>query len=246
MTDPEQVKEKIFERGYWEIILRPVEYNEQKLNFNEIRRLLETHQVQYLGWYYPHLSDNRKHGDYYNKENFVQSFVHWGEYLEIFRFYRSGQFIHYKGLREDRLADTPPLFAEWTPEMQTVPPEQLFLEPTITLYTLTEILLFASRLAIDGVFGDEAQIYVKLHNMNHRILRSLDIRRSGFHYRECHSEIIELGPITLSTDVLKSEHKKLAIDWTIEVLTQFNFTSEHIRGVLEKDQNNFFNKTFTF
>lgn len=165
-------------------------------------------------------------------------------HLEIFGFYRSGQFINYMGLIEDRLEDHPPLFTEWTPSMQREPPEQLFLEPTITLYTLTEIFLFVSRLAKEGVFGSEVQTQIKLHNMNHRILKSLDIRRAPFHYRECHSETIELGPISLSPDVLETEHKKLAIDLTIEILAQFDFTSEHIRGVLENDQKNFTTEHF--
>lgn len=113
-----------------------------------------------------------------------------------------------------------------------------FLEPIAALYTLTEILLFASKLASKNVFGKQVHISIKLHNTLHRILKTVDIRRSGFHHRECHSENIELDPITISTKDLELEHDKLAIDKTIELLTLFNFTSEHLRSSLEKDQKN--------
>ena len=176
----------------------------------------------------------------------MESFVHWAAYLEIFRFYRSGQFIHYMGMTEDRLDDHSPMFSEWTPEMQKEQPTQPFLEPIMTLHTLTEILIFASNIASENIFGDEISISIKLHNMNHRILKSLDHRRSPFFDRECHSETIELGPSTFSIGNLKIEHDKLAIDWTLEILSQFGLTSEHMRGVLEKDQKNFYNRTFTF
>ena len=37
--------------------------------------------------------------------------------------------------------------------------------------------------------------------MNHRFLRTLDVRRAGFHERECHSQIIELGQVAYLQDV---------------------------------------------
>ncbi len=232
------------ERGYWEIVLRPTKYPETKLTHDDLREILEASQVTQRGWYYPHISKSTKFGDYYNTNDGVEAWVHWAAYVEIFRFYKSGQFVHYMGCWEDRENDHPPMFTEWNPNLQQPPPEQPFLEPISALYTLTEILLFASRLASKNVFGKQVYISIKLHNTLHRILKTVDLRRSGFHYRECHSENIELEPITISTKDLELEHDKLAIDKTIELLTLFNFTSEHLRSSLEKDQKNFHNRTF--
>jgi len=248
LSKVEEIKQKITERGYWEIVLKskPTQYAEKKFTHQQLRSWLEKHQVQYRGWYYPHLSENRNYGDYYNAQGYVESYVHWASYLEIFRFYQSGQFVHYMGMQEDRMADIPPLFGQWNTEMQKPPPEQLFLEPTMTLYQLTEIFLFTSGLASEGIFGDQVRISIKLHNMNHRFLKSLDRRRSGFHPRECHTEVIEIGPINMAPEELKLEHDTLAIDKTIEILALFDFTSEHIRKVLENDQKNFYERSFTY
>ena len=242
MTDSAKVREKIVERGYWEIVLHPTEYAENRFDFTKLKEILEKHQVRYRGWPYPHIPNRKIHEGYYNKDRFVESFVHWAEYLENFRFYRSGQFIHYKGMIEDRLDDHPESFFAWTPEMQKDPPEQLFLEPTLTLYILTEILIFASKLVSEDMFGGEIRISIKLHNMNCRFLKSLSITRFPFFGRECHSETIVLGPVEFSSDSLSTEHDKLAIDWTMEILSKFDFTSEHMREILETDQKKFYER----
>lgn len=246
MSRVEEIKKKIKERGYWEIVLTPAQFPEKKFTHQQLRDWLEKHQVRYRGWYYPHLSTNIDFGDYYNAQGYVESYVHWGPNIEIFRFYQSGQFVHYKGMEEDRMDDLPPLFAQWNPDMQKPPPKQLFLEPTMALYHLTEIFLFASDLASERVFGNQVQISIKLHNMNHRFLKSLDIRRSGFHSRECHTEVIELGPIIITPEKLKLDHDKLAINQAIEVLALFDFTSEHIIKVFEEDQKKFYERSFTY
>ena len=242
MTDSTEVKEKIVEKGYWEIVLHPIEYVENRFDFTKLTEILGKHQVRYRSWHYPHISNHKMHGDYYNKDNFVESFVHWAEYLENFRFYRSGQFIHYKGMIEDRLDDHPRLFSTRTPKIQKDSSKQLFLEPTLALCTLTEILIFASKLVSEDMFGGEMRISIKLHNMNRRFLKPLSITRFPFFDRECHSEIIELGPVEFSSDSLSTEHDKLAIDWTMKILSMFNFTSEHMREILETDQREFYER----
>lgn len=245
MSKVDEIKEKIKERGYWEIVLKPAnpeDYSEKKFTHEQIRAWLEKHQVRYRGWYYPHFSETRTFGDYYNVQGYVESYVHWGSYLEAFRFYQSGQFVHYMGLQEDRLDDNPPLFAQWDESMQHPPPERLILDPTMAMYQITEILLFASGLASEGTFGDAVQISIKLHNMNHRFLQSLDRFRAPFYDRECHTEVIKIGPITMSPDELKLEHDKIAIDKTLEIVALFGLTSEHMRKIFEDDQKKFYER----
>ena len=57
-----EVQQKIKERGYWEIVLRPVQYTEKKFTYQQLRNWLEKHQLQNRGWYYPHLSENKDFG----------------------------------------------------------------------------------------------------------------------------------------------------------------------------------------
>ena len=244
MTNPDEVKPKIMERGYWKIALQPTEYVKDRLDHENLEKLLKKHKVCLRGWSYPHVPATQVHQGFYTVENATEAWVHYEEHLEIFRFYQSGQFIHYMGMIEDRQGDHPPLFVEWTPKMQKKQPDQIFLDPICTLYTLTEIMLFASKLATENLFGDEIVVSIELHNMRDRILKSLDIQRAVFHDEKCHSKAIKLGPKTYSSDSLNIEHDKLAVDWTIEILSQFNFRSEHNKKVLENDQIRFYNRDF--
>ena len=234
-----EIKTKIMEHGYWEIVLKPAKYPDEKVTDKQLRNWLKKHQVRYRGWYYPHFAKGIN--EYYNaQESYMESYVHHECFLEVFRFYQSGQFIQYMGIKEDRLDPESLRFTQWTPT-QRPPSEQHYLDLTMTLYQLTEIFLFAAKLAADGVFSDQAQISIKIHGTNHRSLRFRNFIPSLDEY-ECHAEPIILEPVVISPEGLKTEHNKLAIDAVVKILTYFDFTSEHIEKILEVEQTEFYNR----
>lgn len=243
MSTTEELINEIKERGYWEVVLRPVKYPEKLFSFPELRNALETCQVRQRGWYYPHTSDAQRFGSYYNANNYVESGVRWGMFAEIFRFYRSGQFIHYAGMYEDRKEDHPPMSFTWNPDMKRPKPEQTFLESYGSLCRLTEIFLFASRLAQKGIFGKNLNISIKLHNQLHRILGT-DSMTGGYlmpNYKS-HSEVIDLENITVSKEMLHLKHNQMAINCTEQLLSFFNYFSEHLKKSLKDDQEKFYER----
>jgi len=72
----------------------------------------------------------------------------WEQYLELWRFYQSGQFVDFMGLDED-----------WRDQSKLWPPPGdwkpcLFLDVEETVFQLTEIFEFAARLSLTEA-GDE-------------------------------------------------------------------------------------------
>lgn len=134
IQNEDATKNEILERGYWEIALRPVEYPKDTSSFERLRDILQTCQVRQRGWYYPHISDTTEFGGCHNANNYVESWVRYMSFAEIFRFYQSGQFVHYVGMPEDRRNDKAPLYIQWNPSMKGTVPDTPFLNPTSALY----------------------------------------------------------------------------------------------------------------
>ena len=224
--------------GYWEITIRPDEYPQELVSFDHLRNLLQTCQVQYRGWYYPHISDNDMHGHCHNEDNYVQSQVQYAYFAEIFRFYTSGQFVHYAGMYEDRknYNNTTSLTRPENSSMVIHKPKQPFLEPVGSLYRLTEILLFASRLAKKDIFGKSIHIAIKLHNQEGRILKSEDSVQPRWWSGISHTNVINLLDTSIDARQLALDYDKMAVDTAIKLLEFFNCTSRDLRTLLESDQ----------
>lgn len=241
MINVHELTKKIMERGYWEVSFLPAVRESDRLDSNGIKKLLEKHQIRYRGWYYPHISRGSGYDKMDCESTFVEGSVHWGAYLEAFRFYTNCKFTHYMGMIEDRIDDEPRGFSRWDLSMQGDPPRQPFLDPTLMVYKLTEILLFASKLGSEGVFGDEVEISIKLGNMGGRILKFLNHKKRIGQYK-CHAKMINLS-IRYPVQILEREHDWQAIDWSLTVLKQFGMKSRI--ADLKEDQKKFYQKPST-
>ena len=92
----------------------------------------------------------------------------WEIYKEYWRFYRSGQFVHYFGCPEDWWRGSKldaDLGARYAPGEA--------LEIIMVLYRMTEILEFASRLAQKNVFENQALLTIEAQGMKGRSLIQL-------------------------------------------------------------------------
>ncbi len=219
-----EVMEKIKERGYWEIALEaPADrHGGEKFTFDELVRLIEDSQVGHRIMPYP-LLKKPPFSDYVDAGTRVESYAHWADFLFLFRFYRSGRFVHYLGLPEDRRDDVPPPFAEWDPVMQKPRPDPPFLGFRSTVHQVTEIFLFASRLARKGVFGDRVRILIKLHDTRGRILKFDN--PVPFEYK-CRADTIGVAEATKTPYELMLEHDKLAADACAGAFEPFGLPSE--------------------
>lgn len=146
------IREKIKQRGHWRVRFMPTELN-RKLNHAKCKAILRETQVKLRGWYFPHFDL----GDLKNVEQGVSSGTEFGEFIEAFKFFFSGQFIDYIALPEDWLEQAE-FYARNKYECGKV------LDYTNTVFTVTEFFEFCARLAKKDVFGVSVDISISLVN----------------------------------------------------------------------------------
>ncbi len=235
-----EMLEIIKQRGYFEFRLIPNLTN--KLSFAELEDIIRKNQVKHRGTFYPHIADHR-YGKIQRIDNYIESFHHWGQTAEIWRFYKSGQFKHIRGFIEDRWDDHPPLGVQWEPEMETPPPENTFFEPIVKMWEMTEMFLFASRLANE--LNCELRIEIKLHKMDERQLQMRAGNRFGFDRNyTCHTPTITLEPISVSSEDLQLKHDKLAAKKILEIFDYFSWNASHISSIIKEEQKKFYSHSF--
>ncbi len=228
----------IIEKGHWEVTIRPSRPG--KFSLASLKDALTASRVKLRGMYYPHVAS--KHGEMYNMDGCVEAWMRWGEFAEVFQFYRSGQFVHYMGMVEDRDADCVPLTAEWVPRGEPPTPEHPFLRAKSALYYLTEIYLFASNLAARNMLGDRADIGITLHKQDGRALRYGDGPGGLPQASRCRSASIRLGLGRVATDRLRADHDAMAIADGVRLMEAYNEEEEGLGDALQGWQANFYRR----
>ena len=107
------------------------------------------------GWNFPHLDHRTQpHRDI----DWIGQEFQWEEhhYLELWRFYQSGQFIHIAGISSDWYDQSRP---------------RNFLEICDTIFRFTEIFEFAARLAFTAASDDFMHVGITLSDIKDRALR---------------------------------------------------------------------------
>ncbi len=237
-TNPEQTLSKIKSRGYWEVIIRPLKFEKERImDLPECLKIVEESRIQLRGWDYPHVGH---HPAPYCGIDYVESFVDWDEHKEFWRMYQSGQFVHLFALHEDWLGEQRPLFGGVS-KYASIKPMSI-LEITMTLWSMTEIYQFAMELSKKGLFDGTAAISLKLHGLLNRRLSSFDI---GWGYLDgcvCHIDILPREK-EIPIKILIEQSAEIAVNETLEVLKRFNWQSPPIES-LEKSQHKLLTRSF--
>ncbi len=158
-----QLLDRIHERGYWRVVIRPTIFEERRIStLDECWRLIESAQVNLRGYLdYPRMPHTRMVGtDWIEGGAFPDG-------LESWRFYQSGQFIHHFFVSEDWLLDDGR--TEESKREQFLAGDR-WLNVYNALYSCTEILRFAGRLAYRDVLEPAAIVRIELHRMKGRRL----------------------------------------------------------------------------
>jgi len=153
--------EEIRSRGYWDIRIRPVTFQQERLPLSELQQLLARATVNYRDREFPYVTRQTP-----------TIGLHWiglenqrEVYLQAWRFFQSGQFAVAIGTTED-----------WGDKLtcpyQGVPRPGEVLSATDVICNLTEIYGFASRLATTEVYRDERSVVIEttLRNVQGRRL----------------------------------------------------------------------------
>ncbi len=165
MTDLEQ---EIRGRGYWWIVVHPVDYVADRSKIEDLEPVLRRARVQLRGWDFPHISDR---DPIRARQKSIVGATDWMYYREIWRFYQSGQFSYILGIHEDWAdrAQDRSFGARWG-----APPDLASTGPLLgvgdTLFRITETFEFASKLAVTPSGGDAMHIKIEIHRLKDRIL----------------------------------------------------------------------------
>lgn len=148
--------DSIQSRGYWQVTIRPVKFNEKKiLEFRKLENIINSSVVTISGYSFPSIILNTP---YQKGQDWVGQTVEYDVVLEDWRLYQSGLFITIFAIREDWYDRS---FAIKKSDLINYPPNSsLMIERVI--YHLTQIFTFASRLSLTDIYKDEDKVYVEI------------------------------------------------------------------------------------
>jgi len=230
IIDYKEIKNKIITRGYWEIVVRPVNFDERLISDKKtLKDLIANNSVQLRGWSYPFCSRDLR--DVQAVDKGVASGVDWGRHKEVWRFDESGQLINYVGLWEDWAEED-----DWSGgEIRKHQAGSIF-SIIGTVYTLTEIMEFVRRLSSSEYYKAGVHIEIALHNIKGRELVILDPMRGPlFDKYVCAEEDIVLEPRDYTVEEIQSRSKEIAIDYVKRIFEMFNWNNMPL-GVFQTDQ----------
>jgi len=203
---------KIKSIGYWTVNVHPMKFEEKRIvRIGECKKLVSDSRVRLRGWDYPHI-DNQ---GITTCNDWVESYSDWDRHREYWRFYQSAQFIHYFVCREDLQKDLRQQIYYANEEAKS------FLSIISTIYSITEMFLFISRLAEKELFKEGLSVKLKLDKMLDRQLFFYDQSRELFHDYICKIETIEISR-NISNQEIITDFDSIAIDFIIEIFERFN------------------------
>lgn len=192
---------RIKERGYWHVVIRPENYMKDRIgSLPELYPIVRSASVNLRGWDFPHLETQPPPRGL----DWIEGQVEWDHYLEIWRFFKSGQFVHLGAIRND-----------WREKPMFAPSYARGENPTLwtadSLFKFTEIFEFASRLALSAAGDHTMQINARVVGLEGRVLYVEDERRMPLD--RAYTAAINEFPysISVSKEELVSNQRELAI-----------------------------------
>lgn len=138
-------------RGHWRVAIRPLPFVANRVLLDDLEEILAERQVQFRGWYVPHISrrDSIAEGT-----DWIGQDSSFGYHVESWKFYSSGQFAMVRGFQQDWRDD----------EFQS--PDSPFeihrkrLQVWAVLYFFTEVLELAARLALSPAGSEQMSVRI--------------------------------------------------------------------------------------
>lgn len=170
-----QLLDRIKSRCYWQTTIRPERFMSNRIeDYSRLFPIVRESSVSLRGWDFPHVDGRREARR--RGEDWVGEELEWGEHLELWRLYQSGQFVSVLGLWYD-----------WRGRSSENPEGRGptdFLPLWDTIYRFTKIYEFAARLALTEVGDSAMRVQVKIGNVQGRVLYQEDPQRSPLHRYE--------------------------------------------------------------
>ncbi|SRR5216683_502378 len=225
--------DRIRSRGYWRINFQPRLLVETKSSLSECRDIVERNAVSLRGWQYPYVpvKQDDQQGSLPSGE-FFEAWIDWWNHIEYWRSYRSRQFLHYIALREDWFAES-----DWDKELAKKILPGRAIGTARTIWQITEIFEFLSRLGRNDVYPSGAIVSLTLENTEGRQLWVDDPQRMPF----LDEKKTGAARIEIKRELLPSEFSvqgaEIARSVIVELFDHFDWTGisqENIRTQQEQ------------
>ena len=162
----------IMGRGYWKTSVRPLALRPDRLVIGpNIVEQMRSVSVQLRGWDFPHVDFNT--APMIEMESIGQN-TDWKYFRELWRVYKSGQCVHWAGMRHDWGADR-----QFGPAQED-PGNASILGVGDAIYRFMEVGLFGSAYVAQVLGGEPATVTIEVGGLRGRHLVIDDPRRLGF------------------------------------------------------------------
>ncbi len=146
-------------RGYWRVNIRPYSFVEKRIaDHSELLHILQKTSVEMKGWNFPHIDAWRPPDE---GSDWISQEISWDCIRELWRFYQSGQFIHYFGMPEDR-SETVGLLPRIDGKVS--------LDVKGIVLQFTEIFEFAASLTFTAAGEEGLRVNIKVDNIEDHLL----------------------------------------------------------------------------
>jgi len=160
---------------YWYVRIYGAPYDRERIStLSDCRRVLSDVTVSFRGWDFPYLDQEPTHLQHGN--NWISSWNDYSGAPEYWRFYQSGQFAHFVGVREYTQADWRARLAHGAKsrlrhikdvDWDSVPG---YLDIVNFVWTASEIYEFAARMCREGVYPESVNIRIELRGIEGFVL----------------------------------------------------------------------------
>jgi len=227
----EKLIEKIKERGYWRVNFQPLIATIKMDTLQKCKDVVERNSVQLRGWDYPHIPRrNDENSGMAPAGNYYEGWENWANHKEFWRIYKSGQFLYYRGLREDWLEED-----DWRPKVaEKIKPGSSLGVVGSVIYEITETFSFLSRLATAGLYDEGVNVKISLNKTKDRELWIEDPMRASFMYPRKTSALNLSFEEAYTKDEIINNSKGLANKLILQIFDSFGFNPPPEQ--IEKDQ----------
>lgn len=210
-----ELVKKIRSRGYWEVVIRPHMFVGKRLPvITGLYRLVERTSVNLRGWDFPHIDP---HTEPHIDVDWIGQESQWENYLEVWRFYQSGQFFDILGMDEDWHDQSSlwPPSGDWRPGAT--------FSVTDAVFRFTEIFEFGTRLQLAGAGDESVHIEVTAGGLKGRELVFDVPGRVGL-FRKRKASLDKLPyQVNLPQAELIANPRELALKPAIELFQRFDW-----------------------
>ena len=234
-TDTTDLPVPVREEPHWRVVIHPGSYEKERIpSLAECWSIMERSRV---GWRHPEYPIIGREEERAEGEDWIASWADYGVQREYWRLYRSGQFVHLRGLWLERREHDAAMsaFAERHPS-ETSPCGHIDINTLVQ--TPLEIVTFAGRLGIARALDHHPLIEIAMRGLDSHVLLTTDPWRGeprDAHYAKSDTFTHTWTPPLLD---LATSPEALAAEATRALLAHFEYTSASTEQI-ERDQKRF-------